>query len=129
MTEIHRKELVFSDARWCWLSHIPRCCARVTLPKDILGFVRYSFSKEPPPPRQVIAGCLRIILMIIGRLPEFEDRMVKRLVTRRSSTPLSTDRVPEPRRSRSLYEISTRVLGWASRRIPPPPGGSVLCIF
>jgi len=95
-SEIPWKEFVFSDAHYCWLGHVLRCRAwavlrtQITLPEDTLGFVRHSFSIEPPPPRQVIADCLLMIRMIIWKLPEFDDKMLirdKRLVTYHSSTP------------------------------------------
>lgn len=87
--EIPWKDFVFSDTHYCWLSHILRCRAwvilrtRDTLTEDVLGFVRYSLSKEHPPPHQAIADCLLIIHMTVGRLPEFDDRLLikdKRLV-------------------------------------------------
>ena len=90
------KEFVLSDLHYCWLSHILRCRAWVVLrthmvlPEDILGFLRHSFSKVPPPPRQVIADCLLMVQMVIGSLPELNDRMLikdKRLATHLSSTP------------------------------------------
>jgi len=98
--EIPWKDFVFSDAHYCWLSHILRCHAwvilrtRGTLTEGILRFVRHSLSKERPPPHQVVADCLLIIYMIVGRLPEFDDRLLikdKRLVPQYSlPTPMLT---------------------------------------
>ncbi|KAF9649334.1 hypothetical protein BDM02DRAFT_1867150 [Thelephora ganbajun] len=88
--EIRWEEYVFSDTHYCWLSHVLRCRAWVTLhtrdtpTKEVLGFVQHSFSKEPFPPSRVIADCLLIVNTIIGGLPELDDRMLikdKRYVT------------------------------------------------
>ncbi|KAF9782708.1 hypothetical protein BJ322DRAFT_1072149 [Thelephora terrestris] len=78
--EIRWQDFVFGDAHYCWLSHILRCRARVTLrtqeipTKEVLGFVRYSLSREPLPPSRVIADCLLIANMIVGVLPDVDDR-------------------------------------------------------
>lgn len=91
-------ELVFSDSHYCWLSHVIRCRAWVvlrtqqSLTRDISGFVLHSFSKEYLPPR-VIADCLLVVNMIVGRLPDLDDRMLikdKRLVTYYSPDPVVT---------------------------------------
>ena len=80
--DIQWQEFVFSNAHYCWLSHVLRCRAWVTLrthetpTKEVLGFVRYSLSKEPLPPTRVIADCLLIVSMMIGRLPQWDDRML-----------------------------------------------------
>ena len=80
--EIPWNEFVFSDAHYCWLSHVLRCRAwaasptRETLTQDVLGFVEHSLSKEPLPPSRVIADCLLIVDTIIGKLPELDDRML-----------------------------------------------------
>ena len=80
--EIQWQEFVFSDAHYCWLSHILRCRAWATLrawetpTKEVLGFVHHSFSKEPLPPSRVIADCLLIVNMIAGKLPQLDDRML-----------------------------------------------------
>ena len=80
--EIPWEEFVFSEAHYCWLSHVLRCRAwttsrtRETLTKEVIGFVQHSFSKEPPPAPRVIADCLLIVNMIIGRLPQLDDRML-----------------------------------------------------
>ena len=88
--EILWEEFVFSDAHYCSLSYVLRCRAwatlrtRSTLTEDVLGFVRHSFSRELPVPRQVIADCLLIVDMIVGGLPELDDKMLikdKRSVT------------------------------------------------
>jgi len=81
-------DFAFSNSHYCWLSHIIRCRAWVvlrtqqSLTKDVLGFIRHSVSKESPPPR-VIADCLLVVNMIVGKLPELDDGMFikdKRLV-------------------------------------------------
>ena len=80
--EIPWKEFTFGDAHYCWLSHVLRCRAWATsrtqeaLTKEVIGFVQHSFSKVPPPPPRVIADCLLIVNMIIGRLPQLDDRML-----------------------------------------------------
>ena len=80
--EVPWREFMFSDAHYCWLSHVLRCRAwttsrtRETLTKEVIGFVQHSLSKEPPPPPRVIADCLLIVNMIIGRLPQLDDRML-----------------------------------------------------
>jgi hypothetical protein len=80
--DIRWPEFVFSDAHYCWLSHVLRCRAWDTLrindplPKDVIGFVRHSLSKDPLPPSRVIADCLLIVHMMIGRLPQLDDRML-----------------------------------------------------
>ena len=80
--EIRWQEFVFSDTHYCWLSHVLRCRAWVTLrtqeapTKEVLGFVRYSLSKEPLPPPRVIADCLLIVSMMVGRLPQWDERML-----------------------------------------------------
>lgn len=82
-------DFLFSNSHCCWLSHIIRCRAWVTLrtrqslTKDVFGFIRHSFSEESPPPR-VTADCLLVVNIIVGKLPEFNDRMLikdKRLAT------------------------------------------------
>ena len=80
--EIRWQEFALSDAHYCWLSHVLRCRAWVTLrtqdtlTKEVLGFVRHSLSKEPLPPSRVIADCLLIVKMMVGRLPQWDDRML-----------------------------------------------------
>ena len=80
--EIPWKEYTFGDAHYCWMSHVLRCRAWITLhtqetpTKDVLGFVRHSFSREPLPEPRVIADCLLIVNMIVGRLPELDDRLL-----------------------------------------------------
>jgi hypothetical protein len=77
-------EYVLGDAHHCWLSHVLRCRAWVTLhkqetlTKEVLGFVRHSLSKsnKPRPPPRVIADCLLIVSMMIGKLPQLDDRML-----------------------------------------------------
>ena len=89
--EIIWQEFVFGDAHYCWLSHVLRCRAWVTLrtrdtpTKEVIGFVRHAFSKEPLPAPRVIADCLLIVNMTVGRLPQLDDRMLikdKRYVPR-----------------------------------------------
>ena len=89
--EVRWQEFVFSDAHYCWLSHVLRCRTWATLrtqetpTKEVLGFVRHSLSKEPLPPSRVIADCLLIVNMMVGRLPQWDDRMLikdKRCVPR-----------------------------------------------
>ena len=91
--EVPWQDFVFNDAHYCWLSHVLRCLAWYTLrthqmpTKEVLGFVRYSLSKEPLPPPRVIADCLLIVNMIVGRLPELDDWFLikdKRFVSFRS---------------------------------------------
>ena len=88
--EIPWERFVFSDAHYCFLSHILRCRAWVALStqhpvtKDVLGFVRYSLSKELLPPPRVVADCLLIIEMILGRLPKLNDGML--IKDKRSAT-------------------------------------------
>ena len=95
--EIPWKDFILSDAYCCWLSYILRCRAwvilriRNPLTKDILGFVRYIFSKDPPAPRRAIADCLLIVYMMVGRLPERDDAIPiedKRFVIHHSSAPM-----------------------------------------
>ena len=98
--EIPWKKFTLGDSHCCWMSYILRCRTwavlrtRNTLTKDILGFVRYSFSREPPLPRQVIADCLLMIYMIIEWPQEFSGEMLikdKRSVIHQPfSTPILT---------------------------------------
>jgi hypothetical protein len=80
--EILWQDFTFSDAHYCWLSHVLRCRAWATLrtqempTKEVLGFVRHSLSKDPPPPSRVIADCLLIVNMMVGRVPQWDDRML-----------------------------------------------------
>ena len=80
--EIRWQEFVFSDAHYSWLSHVLRCRAWVTLrtqetpTKEVLGFVRHSLSKDHLPPSRVIADSLLIVNMMIGRLPQLDERML-----------------------------------------------------
>ena len=80
--EIQWPKFVFNNSHYSWLSHILRCHAWVTLrtedmpTKEVLGFVRHAFSKEPLPPSRVIADCLLIVKMIVGGRPELDDRML-----------------------------------------------------
>ena len=82
-------EFAFSDSHYCWLSHIIRCRAWLSLKtkkplaKDVSGFILHSFSKDSLPPR-VFADCLLIVSMIVGNLPELDEKMLikdKRSVT------------------------------------------------
>jgi hypothetical protein len=102
--DIPWEEFVFSDSHYCWLSHVIRCRAWVilrteqSLAKDVLGFILHSFSKEFLP-RRVIADCLLVIDMIVGRLPELDDRMLikdKRLVVHDNPKP-SADHTSVPK--------------------------------
>ena len=80
--EIQWQEFAFSDDHYCWLSHVLRCRAWVTLctqempTKEVIGFVQHAFSKEPLPPPRVIADCLLIVNMIVGGLPQMDDKML-----------------------------------------------------
>ena len=80
--EIWWSGFVFSDAHYCWLSHILRCRAwatlraREALTEEVLGFMQHSFSKESLPPSRVIADCLLIVSMIAGKMPQLDDRML-----------------------------------------------------
>ena len=80
--EIRWQEFVFSDTHYCWLSHILRCRAwatlrtQTTLTKEVLGFVRYSLSKGPLPQPRVIADCLLIVNMMIGKLPPLDEKFL-----------------------------------------------------
>ena len=79
---IRWEEFVLGDAHYCWLSHVLRCRAWVNLraqgrlTEEVLGFVRHSLSKEPPPPSRVIADCLLIVNMTIGGVPPLDDKML-----------------------------------------------------
>jgi len=48
---------------------------RQSLPTDIHGFIHFSRSRDPLPPVQVIADCLLILDMIIGDLPNYDDKL------------------------------------------------------
>ena len=73
--------LIFSDAHYCWLSHIIRfrawlaLRAQRSLTKDVTGFILHSFSKDALPPR-VLADCLLIVDMIVGGRPDLDDKML-----------------------------------------------------
>lgn len=132
--EIPWKDFVFSDPHCCWLSHILRCRAwvilrtRDTLTVDILGFVRCLLSRERPAPPQAIADCLLIIHMTIGRLPEFDDRLL--IKDKRFDVPLFlpnhiTNHGLAPK-SRSLFERSIEVSKEFSHCSSPPQSGNVL---
>jgi hypothetical protein len=111
-------EFVFSESHYCWLSHVIRCRAWVvlqtkeSLTEDVLGFILHSFSKEFLP-RRVIADCLLVIHMIVGRLPKLDDGMLikdKRLVVHGNPKP-SADRALVPK-SRTSYVRFIRVSSW-----------------
>ena len=96
-------EFAFGDSHYCWLSHVMRCRAWVvlrtqrSLTKDISGFILHSFSREPLHPR-VIADCLLVVNMIVGRFPELDDGMLikdKRLATHSTTNAVLT--VPQCR--------------------------------
>jgi hypothetical protein len=79
--EISWGEFALSTPHYCWLSHVLRCRAwdivrtgRI-LPADIHEFVRYSLAKNPLPPVQVIADCLLILDMIVGDVPNLDDKL------------------------------------------------------
>lgn len=80
--QIQWQEFTFSDAHYCWLSYVLLCLAWATLrtretpTKEVIGFVQHAFSKEPLPPPRVIADCLLIVDMIVGGLPQLDDRML-----------------------------------------------------
>jgi len=80
--EIQWQEFTLGDAHYCWLSHVLRCRAWVTLrtretpTKEVIGFVQHAFSKKPLPPPRVIADCLLIVDMIVGGPPRKDDRML-----------------------------------------------------
>lgn len=85
-------EFAFGDSHYCWLSHIIRCRAWLSLKNkkplasDVFGFILHSFSKDSLPPR-VFADCLLIVSMIVGNLPELDEKMLikdKRSVTHRN---------------------------------------------
>ena len=112
---------IFSDSHYCWLSHIMRCRAWVilrtqrSLTKDVFEFILHSFSREPLHPR-VIADCLLVVNMIVGRLPELDDRMLikdKRLVIN-SNHKHCTDRTLV-QRSRIRYVRFIKVSSWRLR--------------
>lgn len=75
--------IAFSNVRYCWLCHILRCRAWVNLRTKIsmggvIEFVQHAFSKEPLPSSRVIADCLLIVNMIVGGLPQTNDRRLIR---------------------------------------------------
>ena len=124
-------EFLFSDSHHYWLSHVMRCRAWATLrtqdslTKDIFEFVVHSFSKERSHPR-VIADCLLVVNMIVGRLPELDDRMLirdKRLATHRS--PNNTADHVSARTSRTPYVKFIEALGLRLRHTLRSPEDSV----
>ena len=80
-SDISWEEFVFNDAHYCWLSHIIRLRAWLTLraqrslTKDVSGFIVHSFSKDALSPR-VMADCLLIINMFVGGRPDLDDKML-----------------------------------------------------
>jgi len=80
--DIQWREFALGDVHYCWLSHILRCRAWVTLrtqatpTKEVFGFVQHALSEESLPPPRVIADCLLIVNMIVGRLPQLDDKML-----------------------------------------------------
>ena len=123
---------VFNDPHYCWLSHVIRCRAwdilrtQQSLPKDISEFILHSFSKESLPPR-VIADCLLVVDMIIGKRPKLDDRMLikdKRLVTCYHPKPDADHTLA--RKSRTLYVAFIGISGQRLCGALQPPEDNAL---
>ena len=80
----------------------PMSCLDCLLTDDAFGFILDSFSKEPLLPPRVIADCLLVINVVVGRLPELDM-----FVTGRNPQPGAGHTLA--RKSRTLYVKSTEV--------------------
>lgn len=118
--DVRWDEFVFSDAHYCWLSHIIRfrawlaLRAQRSLTKDVSGFILHSFSKDALPPR-VIADCLLVVNMIVGGRPDLDDKML--IKDKRSATHCSKETGANnvlAGKSRILY---IKFIGASSRRL------------
>ena len=125
-------EFVFGDSHYCWLSHVMRCRAWVvlrtqrSLTKDVFEFILHSFSREFLHPR-VIADCLLVVNMIVGRLPELDDRMLikdKRSVTHSDCKQYSDHALVWKPRIRYVKFVG--VSSWCLHHTLRPLGGSAL---
>ena len=132
--EISWRRFTFSDAHYCSLSHVLRCRAWFSLrtqgklTRDVFDFVQYAFSRDPLPPRRVIADCLLIVKMLLGMLPQkCDDRMLmkdKRFATRNRS-PQFHAKGSSVQRSMILFKPFSGISSIHSSHSPPPRNGAV----